>query len=91
MATVSYTCHIQASPQVVYDASQDYERRYEWDPLPERIEFVDGSHTVEVGSRVRVIAKSRICIDVEFIQVSPPDANCGKHGARSCLFGHFRW
>jgi len=72
MAKIELEIIINASPQVVYDVSQDYSVRYLWDPFPESIRLLDGATTVEPGVRALVLAKIGFKMEVEFIQVSPP-------------------
>ncbi len=72
MAIVQHKLTIDAPQAVVYSASQDYAVRYEWDPFPEKIELLDGATELAVGVRTRVIAKSGLRMDVEFVQLAPP-------------------
>jgi hypothetical protein len=46
--------------------------RYQWDPFPEKIEFLDGATEVGIGVKTLVIAKSGLTMEVEFVQVAPP-------------------
>lgn len=71
MATVAHEVVIAASPGHVYQVSQDYSVRYEWDPFPEKIELLHGATAIERGVRVFVRAKSGLRMEVEFVQVSP--------------------
>jgi len=72
MTTTSYSIEIRCPIDKVYEVSQDYSVRYEWDPFPERIDMLDGASEVAVGERVKIIAKSGLKMVVEFIQVNPP-------------------
>ncbi|TXH67394.1 MAG: SRPBCC family protein [Thiothrix sp.] len=78
MANLEVHTEIQASPQQVYAISQDYTQRYDWDPFPERIEFLEGATEVAVGAKVKVLAKSGLKMVVEFIQVKPPEVTAIK-------------
>lgn len=49
MARIEYEVSIDARPEVVYIASQDYSIRYLWDPFPEKIELLDGATKIEKG------------------------------------------
>lgn len=72
MATIEYELSIDASPSEVYEASQDYSVRYLWDTFPEKIEILGGANQIEKGTRVLVLAKNGLKMEVEFVQVSPP-------------------
>lgn len=73
MANLEFHTHIHATPEQVYAISQDYAQRYDWDPFPENIEFLDGATQVKIGVQVKIIAKSGLSMTVQFIQVKPPD------------------
>ncbi len=72
MAIIEYELTINAPHADVYNASQDYSVRYQWDPFPEKIELLNGATEVEIGVRTLVIAKSGLTMEVEFVQVAPP-------------------
>lgn len=72
MAIIEYELTINAPPAAVYQASQDYSVRYQWDPFPEKIELLEGATEVGIGVKTRVIAKSGLSMVVEFVQVAPP-------------------
>jgi hypothetical protein len=57
----------------VYDITQDYSVRFDWDPFPDRLELLGGgTYAAEVGSHVYVRSKLGIGIVVEFVVVDPP-------------------
>lgn len=72
MPKIEHEIEIACPIEQVYEVSQDYAVRYEWDPFPEKIEFLEGAKEIKVGVRVNVLAKSGLSMVVEFIQVSPP-------------------
>ena len=74
MALVEYHLQINATPEQVYEVSQDYAVRKLWDPFPERIDFLHGATEIQKGTQVLVIAKSGLRMEVEFVQVAPPEA-----------------
>lgn len=73
MALIEQRVSIAAGREQVYQVSQDYAVRYEWDPFPERIEFIGEPQAVQRGARVRVLARSGLRMDVEFVQVDAPE------------------
>jgi Polyketide cyclase / dehydrase and lipid transport len=72
MATIEYEVTIHASPEFVYEVSQDYSVRYLWDPFPEKIELLHGATSITKGTKVFVLAKSGLKMEVEFVQHDPP-------------------
>lgn len=72
MARIEIQTLIKAPAEKIYQASQDYSVRYEWDPFPESISFLYGASKIEKGVFVSVTAKNGLKMEVEFIQVAPP-------------------
>jgi hypothetical protein len=72
MARIEIQTLIKAPAEKVYQASQDYSVRYEWDPFPESISILYGASTIEKGVYVSVTAKNVLKMEVKFIQVAPP-------------------
>ena len=72
MARVAYDLTIHAPIALVYQISQDYAVRYEWDPFPESIRLLNGAQQIEIGTQVAVTAKSGLYMEVEYVQVKPP-------------------
>ena len=57
----------------MYQVSQDYDVRYEWDPFPEKISMIKGSYDkLMTGNQVLVHSKLGMQMLVEFVQVAPP-------------------
>ncbi len=73
MSKIEYKVEIACPIEKVYEISQDYSVRYEWDPFPEKIEFLEGAIKVDMGVMVKVVAKSGLSMIVEFVQVLPPN------------------
>ncbi|MBC3807619.1 SRPBCC family protein [Undibacterium seohonense] len=72
MARVEFQVNIQAPIELVYQVSQDYSVRYEWDAFPEKIALLYGAERIEKGVCVSVAAKNGLKMEVEFVQVMPP-------------------
>ena len=58
---------INAPIEVVYQVSQDYSVRYEWDSFPEKITLFNGAQHFEKGVCVSVVAKNGLNMEVEFV------------------------
>ncbi len=72
MIRIEYQLDINAPIECVYQVSQDYSVRYEWDPFPESILFLQGATAIEKGTCVSVTAKNGLHMKVEFVQVLSP-------------------
>ncbi len=73
MALVEHSTLIAAPLDQVYQVSQDYGVRYDWDPFPEHITVVSGAPSaLAVGTRVDITSKLGMKMRVAFVQVSPP-------------------
>ena len=72
MAKIEFEITIQAPIERVYQVSQDYSVRYEWDAFPEKIALLNGATQIEKGVCVAVKAKNGLTMEVEFVQVKPP-------------------
>jgi hypothetical protein len=73
MALIEHQTLIAAPLAQVYQVSQDYAVRYDWDPFPDRIAVVSGPpDTLQVGTQVAITSKLGMRMRVEFVQVAPP-------------------
>lgn len=73
MSKIEHEIEISCPIEKVYEISQDYAVRYDWDPFPEKIAFLEGATSVGLGVKVNVFAKSGLSMIVEFVQVQPPN------------------
>ncbi|MBX9899976.1 MAG: SRPBCC family protein [Burkholderiaceae bacterium] len=74
MARIEFQVSIKAPIELVYQVSQDYSVRYDWDTFPENITLLNGAKQIEKGVCVSVTAKNGLQMEVEFVQVMPPTA-----------------
>ena len=73
MALIEHQLAIQAPIAWVYEVSQNYSVRYDWDPFPDHIEVVSGNQEqLEIGNRVSIRSKLGMRMLVEFVQVKVP-------------------
>lgn len=74
MTIIESRATINAPIDFVYQTTQDYSVRYEWDPFPENISVVSGDpNALSVGTQVQVKSKLGMGMLVEFVQVMPPE------------------
>lgn len=69
--TIKHNIEISGSPEKLFDLSQDYEKRLEWDPFPESYKFLNGNQVKE-GLLLRVTDKAGRKMDVEYISFKRP-------------------
>lgn len=69
---------IDASPAELFDLSQDYGRRLEWDPFLRSAALVGGAHRPEVGVRALCVSKGGWAMETEYVSFHPPRATAVK-------------
>jgi Polyketide cyclase / dehydrase and lipid transport len=73
MAIIEYTADIPLPRAQVYQISQDYSVRYDWDPFPDQLTMLDGSdYSPRIGGQVYIRSKLGMAMTVEFVKVNPP-------------------
>ncbi len=89
MPIVTASRIIAAPRRELFDISQDYYIRREWDPFVRDIEFLDGAVAAAPGVKVRVKAKNRLTMVAEYISVKPPQRVAIKMVEGPWFFEHF--
>jgi ribosome-associated toxin RatA of RatAB toxin-antitoxin module len=72
MSVIQYVETLPASAQVLFDLTQDYARRLEWDPFPESYQFHEGATHARVGVHVTVKARNGYRMRVEYVSFDRP-------------------
>jgi len=80
---------IAASPGELFDLTQDYKRRLEWDPFLKSAELLDGAEAAGVGARAYCIAHSGLGMETEYVSFNPPRACAAKMTRGPRLLGSF--
>ncbi len=73
MPVVERTVEIRAPQGALFDLTQDYYLRTEWDPFVRELRFLDGATEAAPGVRVLVRAWNRLSMEVEYVTVQRPD------------------
>jgi ribosome-associated toxin RatA of RatAB toxin-antitoxin module len=73
MPAVEDTILIRAPQEALFDLSQDYALRLEWDPFLREMRFLDGASAPAVGVRVWVRAWNGLTMTVEYVSVVRPE------------------
>jgi ribosome-associated toxin RatA of RatAB toxin-antitoxin module len=89
MPTVEVTTEIEAPDAVVFDLSQDYRLRPDWDPFVRALRFEDGARAAAIGVRTWVRAKNGLSMTVEYVTFDRPRRVAMRMVSRSILFERF--
>ncbi len=65
---------IDAPAAALFDISQDYERRLEWDPFLQSAKLVDGADRPGVGVRALCVDRNGAAMETEYVSFNPPRA-----------------
>jgi ribosome-associated toxin RatA of RatAB toxin-antitoxin module len=89
MPTFETSLEIEAPDEVVFDLSQDYRLRLEWDPFVRALRFEDGARASAVGVRTWVRAKNGMTMTVEYVTFDRPRRVAVRMTSRSSLLERF--
>ncbi len=69
---------IAAGAPALFDLSQDYGRRPEWDPFLRSARLVGGARTVGVGVRAVCVSRGGWAMETEYVSFHPPTVTAVK-------------
>jgi hypothetical protein len=72
--TFEQSTTIRASPDELFNFTQDYARRLEWDPFLKSAQLMDGATAARVGARAHCIARTGWGMETEYVSFNPPRA-----------------
>ena len=72
MSLIQHTGSLPAGADILFDLTQDYSRRTEWDPFPESYEFHEGATHAQLGVHVTVRARNGFRMRVEYVTFDRP-------------------
>ena len=87
--TFEHAIDIAASPAELFDLTQDYGRRLEWDPFLRSAELLGGATSAGVGVRAWCVAKSGLGTETEYVSFHPPRVTAVKMTRGPRLIGSF--
>ncbi len=73
MPTFERSIEINAPRAALFDLTQDYSRRLDWDPFLKEARLVGGANTPGVGVRAWCVANSGMGMETEYVTFSPPE------------------
>ena len=65
---------IDADPAALFNLSQDYHRRLEWDPFLRAASLVGGAREAAVGARALCVSRGGWSMETEYVSFNPPRA-----------------
>ena len=68
------TIEVAAEPGVLFDLSQDYARRLDWDPFLTEARLLGGADGPGVGVRAWCVARNRLGMETRYVSFNPPGA-----------------
>jgi ribosome-associated toxin RatA of RatAB toxin-antitoxin module len=77
MVTFDESIEIDAGPAELFDLSQDYDHRLEWDPFLRSASLV-GAREAGVGVRALCVSRSGWAMETEYVSFNPPRATAVK-------------
>jgi ribosome-associated toxin RatA of RatAB toxin-antitoxin module len=73
MPTFEKRIEIQASAEFLFDLTQDYSRRLDWDPFLREAKLTDGACYPQIGARAWCVSKSGLGMETEYISFKRPE------------------
>lgn len=80
---------IEASPKALFDLTQDYGRRLEWDPFLKLAMLLDGAREAAVGVRTLCVARNGLEMETAYVSFNPPRICAVKMTRGPWLIGSF--
>src|SRR4051812_49592085 len=69
-----HSIEVAAEPAVLFDLTQDYRRRLDWDPFLKEARLLDGAEGPGVGVRARCVAHNGLGMETRYVSFNPPGA-----------------
>src|SRR5215216_1249137 len=89
MPTFEAAIDIRADANALFDLTQDYERRLDWDPFLKEARLVGGATAAAVGVRSWCVARTGLGMETEYVSFQRPQVAAVKMTRGPALFGSF--
>jgi ribosome-associated toxin RatA of RatAB toxin-antitoxin module len=66
------TIEIDADPSALFDLTQDYTHRLDWDPFLKEARLLEGAETPHVGVRAWCVASNGFGMETTYVSFNPP-------------------
>ncbi len=71
---IRQSIEFEAEPDVLFDLTQDYHHRLDWDPFLKEARLKDAAEEPNVGVRARCVARNGLGMETRYISFNPPGA-----------------
>lgn len=65
---------VAAEPAVLFDMTQDYTHRLDWDPFLREAKLLDGAEKPGIGVRAWCVAHNGLGMETRYVSFNPPGA-----------------
>src|SRR3954471_943657 len=65
---------VVAEPDVLFDLTQDYSLRLDWDPFLKEARLLGGAERPAVGDRAWCVARNGLGMETRYVSFNPPGA-----------------
>jgi ribosome-associated toxin RatA of RatAB toxin-antitoxin module len=86
---IRQSIEIAAESAVLFDLTQDYTHRLEWDPFLKEAKLLDGAQTPGVGVRAWCVARNGLAMETKYVSFNPPGACAVEMTMRPWCFRSF--
>ncbi len=64
---------VAAEPEALFNLSQDYARRLDWDPFLKEARLVGGAERAGLGARAWCVARNGVGMETRYVSFNPPE------------------
>jgi ribosome-associated toxin RatA of RatAB toxin-antitoxin module len=89
MPTFEAAIDIRAGADALFDLTQDYDRRLDWDPFLKEARLVGGATAPGIGVRAWCVARSGLGMETEYVSFQRPQVAAVKMTRGPAMFGSF--
>src|SRR6266542_3143651 len=89
MPTFEAAIDIRAGADALFDLTQDYDRRLDWDPFLKEARLIGGAAAPALGVRAWCVARSGLGMETEYVSFQRPHVAAVKMTRGPALFGSF--
>ncbi len=66
------TIEVAAEPGMLFDLTQDYDRRLDWDPFLKEAKLLGGADRPDVSVRAWCVARNCLGMETRYVSFNPP-------------------
>lgn len=89
MPTFERSIEIEADAASLFNLTQDYDRRLEWDPFLKEARLVGGAREAGIGVRAWCVARSGMGMETEYVSFKAPHVVAVKMTRGPAIFENF--